>query len=1029
MNMNLLTPKIFDEVVNNSSGYIQEVRQNMLNYTSFYKRSLEYDISSPKTTVRLVNGKVFYSTVRYIALNIPHLLYTNKDKKKMIYASDDGITVAQHAALCDKTIEVEVNRRKIPDGLMKLVVCHNGTTLLFPQYMNDKRTPVFNIGDNDVNITIKDYKGRKYINSLGTLNNALRSFDTGITYDNDQHKAQFLRVYKDGYLLEPCMVDGDDVTHVADEHYFTISDSNTLIYNYDKIILQSTRFEIIDDYTISGINIQHNSDGKIVVPKDIFEMVESPISTKQVKVFCSSDKDSFEYESLCDIDRIAHRVYEIDTQGTNRNFIIRVYDNVVEANKLLQYYDDDIMGYMKFFYDEQLASSIFSPGANDFSMGSIKDYYESLMEDPNDVTDEYDLTMNFDDRVRYIKDLIRTNSNNFKNYLANFSGMSHHIYTEEPELISKLIRNGLLIVSLTDVINKDDDFFVWLNGLKVNRSYCTIEEGIVGHVTLTVDVDSYLNDRKETESDPVETIKYVEIKKVAVDNKIPQVRTVVDDNMIVTFNRVNLGLLESDNYVVYKRTAYPEMDNSFTPSRLVYHHKILVEYDSDFEVLSDDPVTGEIRLKLSNTSGAVVGDKFLIMNTRFSYIYTYNADEAISSDRGVHDLTYYDETRNEIIPIPLDKDFRVDIYCDGQYYINGVDMYTMIQGLPPEKDLSQIQFRRIPPQHSEIEIYISGVPNSTYSAVEFIDGEDNPQAIIRMGDLIIPYDIRYMTAIIDGKRVQRSNILQLTDKTIKILDEELPFLEFGVITEFENYGVTNFAEFVVAYAESDKPLDDALAYHLVKYDYSNMTTVDSGDKRSITEIMDESPLADQYTLYNDYNPNKYDGVVNTISPLVNKYIDDVVVAEAERVIDANRFIHMKLEEYGIYIPENENSLTVIPFDANKVGIVAVAQILDANFRGRTANIIKRDLALKMHKNLLTFWFDEQLKDGSGITQAFDANREMYDIYMKNFLHELFGILEIPPYTGVIDANIEYSEGTAPILDANTIFDFSAMHGI
>ncbi len=286
-----------------------------------------------------------------------------------------------------------------------------------------------------------------------------------------------------------------------------------------------------------------------------------------------------------------------------------------------------------------------------------------------------------------------------------------------------------------------------------------------------------------------------------------------------------------------------------------------------------------------------------------------------------------------------------------------------------------------------------------------------------------------MTSIIDGRRVRRSRILQLSDKTIKILDEELPFLEFGAITEFENYGISDFSEFIEAYLSSDKPLDDALAYHLVRYDYSNETSVDSGDKRSMLDIMDESPLADEYELYNPYDPNKYGGINHSISPLVNKYIEDIMSGEAERIVDANRFIHMKLEEYGIYIPENENGLTIVPLDCNKIGIVAMAQILDANFRGRTVDIIKRDLVMKMNQNLLSFWFDTMSKDGSGIVQSYDANSEMYKTYMDNFIYELFGILELPVNTGIIDANIEYPPLSAPVLDANVLYDFTNMNGV
>jgi hypothetical protein len=997
----LLTQDVFNSVVRSSSGYAQEFRENTLNYTSYYDRKVDYDLDTPKKAIRTIDGSNIYTPNAAVQLDIPHLLYDPKSKREVFGKTKSGITLAEHGKMSKRTIEVEINGKKIPDSDVRIVVCHNGSTLLLPVIYGTTALKVFKMGENDIHITVKNYRAHKYMNHSAQLRPGVTGMITKFMATGLTQPVAYLRVYKGGKLLPPCVMQGE--TPLYPEHYFTISDGGVLVYNYTGDLHEETKFEIIDDYSISGIYYKKNSNGQIVIPQSIFDDIEGPLSVKQVKIY-RSDGDRPEHLNVNDrlFDRISHRVYEIPTVEETHSFIIRVYDNVYQANELLRHYSDDIVKYMKFFKDDDLHHSVFAPEAGDFTLNSIKEYYDNLLDDPEE-EEGYNLESDFSDRVDFMKALISTNSNNFNNYLSNFSDHKNRLYTEDATAIESMIIDNKLTVHIKDHPGKDAVFVIY-NGYKVPDSHISIQEGVLGNVEVVCDVSKL--DTSEHKS--------LEIFTFVTDDGVPKTKKTVDSTLRIKFNRSEIGMMGDDKFELYMRSRssnwHPELPSPTHAFDFDYLENIV-----DYTIESDDPVTGEIVVKFKPTM-IIEGDIIMAANTRFRFCYTYVASEKDSSVRGHKKLSYYDDEAREIVPIPVDSRYRIDVYSAGKYFVDGLSLFTAPQGQPPERSIAEIVYRRIPERDDIVEVYFTGTANSTYSAIEVVD-KDNKMAIIHASDLHIPYDPRYCTCVIDGRKIPRSRVLSLSPKTIKILDEELPFIEFAIITEFDKYGVSDFGDLITAFTTGSNILDQAMAYHCAAFDYAKESP-DSDGKIHINAIMENSPYDDEYTLINPVSDIVDDTIDYNINPLVNKYIEDIFNNMADKLIDANRFIQLPYDQYGVYIPKNENLLTVMKFDPNKQGIVSINAILNANFAGLTKQKLKIALVQKMYKNMLKLKLDPN--NGDDYVKLFNANKGFGDVYIEEDLDKVFGLFEWPYKEAIIDANDDFGVNGALNLNANHI---------
>ena len=994
MKADVLTKSIFDKVLRSSSGYVQKYRKNKITLIGEYFEDVVYDRYTPTSTVKCIDGTSFFSPHSVVTVHIPYLLTSYKNRREQVQATKLGSTLRAFAATSTKTLEVEVNGRRVPDDYVQIVCCRNGTSVMIRPNINDGNFTVFSSSRsvNKVRIKVKDYRNTSYINNSGIMASNLAGgyMNTDIHYGSMEAPPEYLRIFKDGKLLPPCSIEDTGSRY---DHRFSVDGAGMLVYHYDKEIERSSIIEIVDDTTVTGIYSCTDSNGQIIIPKGILTEDINVIHESQVDVYAGID-GLYTYVDKANVDRISHRILEVTNQEEGiDDYIIRVYDSVDIGNSLVGKYSDDIQQFMKFYNDDDLRKYIFDPGVGDMTLASAKEYYDKLTTYP-EIVDAIE-EVSHEDRVAFMQSMIRDNSNNLKNLLSEFSDHEDRYYIDSPEAIANIVgEDGHIRLTLRDTPGVDDTVFVMVNGLKLNQSLVGIKEGYLGKIVMDCDISHLV----------LSEINDIEIFIVTGDQKLPKVNNTLDANSQFVLNIYDIGYIEGDQWVVYLR------DNVQKPmyadeSKFAYHYEYLTrgtEYTQE--------LISEGRYRITVLDGRP-GDTVLAMNTRFKYNITYSATESRSSDRSTHRLDVFDSVNNEILPLPYDDTYRVDIYTNGKYHLGGVSMFMAPQGKPPMRNIAEVIYRHIPQKGDTVEIYFTGLSNDTYSAVEYIP-TDNEMCIIRCEDLPMPYDSRYMTVIADGVTIPRRWVEALSDKTLKIWNIELPITEFGIVSDFKDYGVRDFTSMLTAYSEGDNILDKSIAKHSARYDYMTSQVINP-TYRALTEILDNSSFAEgEWLLRNPIAPVSIHDIEFSVDPLINRYLDNVFSDKESKKINANIRNVLSFDEYAVYIPKNERLNDRMEFDANKKGIVATRTMLDSNIAARTPNELKLLIVRKYYKNLLDVTKDKE-------TSAINANDDVYDVYQKQSLKDFMHAFEFPHKQSVIDANIIYGpEGSEIAMEVN-----------
>lgn len=580
---------------------------------------------------------------------------------------------------------------------------------------------------------------------------------------------------------------------------------------------------------------------------------------------------------------------------------IAYYTIVVNDNDDLPDQEFSVLGsdyYIYKGYSDDKVTSFITNGKFNTNLDTYKYDIDKLMNDNGKMFDEGLMS----DRVNYyensedsyatkIKKCIKDNPSVLKKFLEYFVQTSRK-YIVKKSSIDVEVKFG------TDTVFQEGHrpyFNIFLNRKFLDHTKYTIDSDYIIHINKDIftqedniiEIDELLINENKT------SLKYLIYERTEMTN-IYQIKDQGLYDCDIVLYKENLGnwFENIKDIIVLEKTS-----NDFS---LMYPSTHNVGYKKNNNcVITEEDDTITIHFK------SLPENNILIYFKNFSYISTFinnNKNTDYSSN-----LIFLYEKGSEN-PIPIIPKGTPEIFVNGNLYINGIDYVYYTPETSNKIAGSLISFVRKISKGDTISVVFTEIDNKV-----MISKSNNIHiskfGLLYFGSLPFPFSLKYLDLFIDGKKIFPTDVLNISDKLIRVNNVEVPFSDILVKTKF-NVDYSKLEEFFNEYVEDDFEVAIGKAF-------SGVDLTSNTDENSHSP--DETYKEMEYD--KTENPTTKEEIVERISLLVEMYMKWLISDDARTMIDtAINIDSTVLNYFNLYdLNETEKMKMDIVIDArNKI---------------------------------------------------------------------------------------------------------------
>lgn len=375
------------------------------------------------------------------------------------------------------------------------------------------------------------------------------------------------------------------------------------------------------------------------------------------------------------------------------------------------------------------------------------------------------------------------------------------------------------------------------------------------------------------------------------------------DEMVINENK------SSPRYLIYERTEmtniYQNKDQGLYDCDIVLHKENLGEwFESIKDIVILEKVDNESSLMYPSTqnigyikkNNTVITEEedtitihfkslpegnILVYFKNFSYIATFiNKNE--NTDYSSNLVFMYE--RGPENPIPIMPKGTPEIFVNGKLYINGIDYIYYTPDNNEKVAGSVISFIRKVSKGDTISIIFTEVENKVMLA-KVDNVHISKYGLLYFSSLPFPFSIKYLDLFVDGKKIFPTDVLNITDKLIRVNNVEVPFSDIFIKTKF-NVDYSALQEFFDEYVEDDFELAISKAFSGV--DFTTNTDEDSRNPDETYKEMEYDKTE---------NPTTSGEIIERTSMLVTMYMKWLISNDARTMMHGTMNIDSGILDY------------------------------------------------------------------------------------------------------------------------------------